>query len=208
MSRRAFTLVETLMALSLTAVLAAGCAMLVMEVTQAWSQREITPAFRRHVRGLGGFLEAAVAASAKDPAAARAGRFSVPPGMPAASPPALHLVLRNLGQSLPAPAGSNPDGEGWLLHEPDTGLVMLWRTDREKRLKDGELHRTVISPWCLGIDLLEYDVPRDRWRQISPGESDTARDTRSRVVIRLRRFGEAATLTLNLDPSPADAPAY
>lgn len=206
--RRGFTLVETLMALTLTAVLASGGAMLVLDITQAWAGRETGPAFRRHVRGLGAFLESGFFRATRNPQLVREGLLSVPPGSPPGTPPAPHLLLLNAGESVPAPGGGNPDGEGWIVHEPDTGLIMLWRTEREKREKDALLHRTVISPWCESFDILSYDTTRDQWSRWSPAVTDSARDSRTRMTLRMRRHGETAELNLSLDTPSVDAPAY
>lgn len=206
--RRGFTLVETLMAITLTAMLASGVAMLVFDIAQAGAVRETGPAFRRHVRGLGGMLENGFARSAQNPLFARVGLLSVPPESPPGTPPVPHLSLLNVGEIVPVPGGGNPDGEGWLIHDPDAGLVLLWCTEREKREKDSSLHRTVISPWCESLDILAYDTARDQWSRWSPAVTHSARDTRIRLSLRMRRHGETAEINLSMDTPPADAPSY
>ena len=84
--RRAFTLIEALLALTLTGVLAAGCMTLLMETVRARADLETAPLLARHVRGLGGFLEDAVHRTLSSTKVA--GLFSAPPGSPTGTPPA------------------------------------------------------------------------------------------------------------------------
>ena len=206
--RRAFTLVETLMALSLAAMLASGAAMLTLQVARHWSERETEPLFRRHVEGLSGFLEARLAQTRSDTLAVRAGLFSAPPGAKPGTPPAPRLLLRDIGTALPCPGEINPAGEGWLVHDPDRGLLLLWRTYRQRRDDDRALNVTLLSPWVTSLELLEYDGDRDDWHLHDPASPDLGRPLRKRLRLALKRFGSTAEIQLPLDPAPADAPEY
>lgn len=207
MSRRAFTLVETLMALTLTAILATGAAMLVVEITREWARRETGPAFRRHVGGLGGLLEKALADTRRAGSGAGA-LWEIPPGAPPTTPPALHLVLPDLAMVADVPAGTTPAGEGWLVVEKEAGLLLLWRTHREKRLDATATHRLVLSPWCESMVAAQYAPGVDRWTEFSPASPAPIGEVHRRVTLHLRRYGESADITLSPDPPAADAPAY
>lgn len=204
--RRAFTLIEALLALTLTGVLAAGCVTLLMEVTRARAELETAPILSRHTRGLGGFLEKSLAATFATPAGAAA-LFSTAPGSPPGTPPALHLRLDGMDE-LPAEGETRPTGEGWLRCEPDTGLVLDWRTDRQAKTDAGALTRTVLSPWVVGGTLACHDPERDAWYAYEPGRTALHPGLRVRLLLSLKRFGATSEIALSLDPPPAHAPAY
>lgn len=203
--RRAFTLVEALLALTLTGLLAAGCVTLLMETARARTELETAPLLARHVRGLGGFVENAVRRTLS--ASNAAGLFSAPPGSPVGTPPALHLRLDGMSE-LPVTDETRPTGEGWLSHEPEAGLVLLWRTDREAKADANRLTRTVLSPYVTEWATLEYDPARDIWGAYNPARADFIPGIRRRIFVRLKRFGETAELAVPLDSTNANAPAY
>jgi len=202
---RAFTLIEALMALSLTGLLAAGCVTLLMETARARAELETAPIFTRHVRGLGGFLETAVARTTAT--ANPAGLFSAPPGSPPGTPPALHLQLSDM-TVLPVAGETRPEGDGWLTMEKDAGLVLYWRTALAAKTDAATVKRTVLSPFVTDMTPLEYDPARDLWGTVDPSRPAGLIGMKRRALLRLRRFGETAEIVLNLDAPPAFAPAY
>jgi hypothetical protein len=183
--RRAFTLIEALLALTLTGLLAAGCVTLLMETARARAELETAPLLARHARGLGGFLENSVRRTLA----------------------ALHLRLDGMNE-LPVSDETRPTGEGWLSLEQDTGLVLQWRTDREAKADATRLNRTVISPYVVGWNSLVYDPTRDLWGADAPERPEFSANLKRRLLIRLRRFGETAELAVSLDAPPAHAPSY
>lgn len=203
--RRAFTLIESLLALTLTGLLATGCITLLMETARARTELETVPVLARHVRGLGGFLETAVRRTMAN--GNMAARFSTPPGAPVGTPPALCIRLDGMAE-LPVDGETRPTGEGWLTFEPETGLVLEWRTDRQAKENKEVTTRTVLSPFVTEWALLEYDPHRDTWIAFNPATQDSGRQVRRRLLIRVRRFGETAEMILPLDAAVPYAPNY
>lgn len=164
--RRAFTLMEMLIAIALFSVLLATSVAVLFQVSVAWSQQADDPVLDRHTENLDRFLRRIIAEKgASAPTDAQRAEenallaLTLPPDLPWIDP-----LVTDSGEI-----------EARLAHHDDGTLWLCWNTSAERK-KNPQLkaRATRISDWVASATLLDYDAKNDAWVPVFDPESDPA----------------------------------
>lgn len=162
--RRAFTLVETLLAMALfTGLLVASTAVLI-QVSQAWASQADDPIVDRHAEGLERFIRRVFAEStATGLTAPTADQVSSEGALLAVRPPS-DLPWTDLQ----AIAGGVITGR-LAIPPDDDGLWLYWNAANEStRDSSNEPHRILLSPWVREAQVYVYDATGQKWMPADP----------------------------------------
>lgn len=163
---RAFTLMETLLAVALLAGFLMAATALLFQVTSLWAAQSDDAMLDRHVDGVERFVRRLFAESG-------ASRVVSPTPEQQENEHAL-LALTGVSGDLPWVAPLVTRGGNFecrLSREDDGGLWLYWNTAGERVLGAVEPHRMLLSPW---VDLAAvYRLERDgrEWTEVEPGET-------------------------------------
>lgn len=164
--RRAFTLLEILLALALVGLLLVALNTFVFSMGELWGRGTDVRLFDQHVRAVTRFLDHELRAAALPPAA-RAN--SAPIGLQEVRPE--NGLTENL-LTFELPGGSRifnwpgqplPEVVCSLQVRPNEGLLLLWHSRLEKTFDTDPPRETVVSPLVskIGYDYFESDF--NRW---------------------------------------------
>ena len=208
-TRRAFTLLEILLALALVALLLVAMNTFVFSMGELWGQRTDLRLFDQHVRAVTRFLEHELRAAALPPAA-----------RPNSTPIALQEIRPQNGLmekmlTFELPAGSRlitwperplPEVVCSFQARPNEGLVLLWHSRLEKNFDTDPPRETVITPLVTALAYDYYDPDSNRWTtetvlKMNPqGEPMTPQ--RLRLTFSYNKLKEVSVVTL---PTPGEA---
>jgi prepilin-type N-terminal cleavage/methylation domain-containing protein len=217
--KRAFTLVELLLATALTGVLLTGVAAVTFNMLEAWTAQIEAPAFDRHVDGLRRALEECVAETNESTAVltereiggtipipattvrAATAIFSTPP----TSVGVEHApYLRITGAPGFLLTDSQPVGyvHAWLAVEGGAGLVLYWQTDDERTAGAEDTHRLVLSPWVTDATYKAYSETGGDWVDVDPTNPEAVESGSAIfMTLKLVRDGQTREILLPLADS-------
>jgi hypothetical protein len=164
---RAFTLLEILLALALTALVLVSLNVFVFSMGELWGRNTDVRLFDRHVQAVTRFLDRELRAASLPPAAA--------PGDTPIAPKEIRPqsgVTENL-LTFELPAGSRiltwpdrplPEVECSLQYRDREGLILLWHSRLEKKFQDDPPRETVITPLVTGMSYDYYDSDFKTWK--------------------------------------------
>ena len=169
-ARRAFTLVEVLIALAIAGLVMTAATSLLVTISKAWADRPATrDAFDAHVNGVGRFLAALMDKATMPPGSSAQGgpiRLDRPVGFSDADDPLISFFVREAPPLLVWPRGLAPRVHCYLFFEDGEGLSLLWYSDLQEmeRGEDGkpvlededDLFKTPISTLCEEITYCYY----------------------------------------------------
>lgn len=164
--RRAFTLIEVLMAIALFAGFLTAAVAILFQVSVAWANQADDPIADRHAEGLNRFLRLAVNEGG-------AAGITAPTATQVSEEHAL-LSVRPAGD-LPIFEDLTTAGgaiEARLCMPPDGGLWLTWNTVGERTQNTSRPHRTRLSPWVTEATLMVYDPNTSRWIEYVPGDTN------------------------------------
>lgn len=186
-ARRGFTLIEMLLALSLVGILFGAMTYLLGTVSLLWLGSKQQDFFPQHVEGVTLFLNEslrraeAVSAptntggggnAAEDgnlsPSAQNAQGLPVewarPPGWNDVRDPLLLFRQKETPALFVREGESLPNINCYLHLDDREGLSILWYSDLEEEVEDeGDLYRTLISPYITRIEYCYYDEEQNEW---------------------------------------------
>ncbi|MGH7944521.1 MAG: prepilin-type N-terminal cleavage/methylation domain-containing protein [Opitutaceae bacterium] len=207
--RRAFTLLEILLALALVGLLLVSLNTFVFSMGELWGQRTDLRLFEQHVRAVTRFLEHELRAAALPPAA-----------RPNSTPIALQEVQPQNGMmekmlTFELPAGSRlftwperplPEVVCSFQARPNEGLVLLWHSRLEKNFDTDPPRETVVTPLVSGLVYDYYDADTNRWTTESALKMDSQGQPmtpqRLRLKFAYRKLARESIVTL---PTPGEA---
>jgi len=224
--RSAFTLVELVVAIGLTAILLTGLSIVTANILGFWAEQAEDPLFDRHIDGLRRALEECVAQtvdydSGAATAAAQTSASTASGSTTAAStvnPGALRTVSRVFTEA-PSSTGLTrapylfitgappflvgdtlPAGyaRAWLAAENEE-LVLYWQTTTERTQTPDDTHRFVLSTYLSDMTFTAYNATNDEWQDVDP--DDTSSVTSGSAVFMKLEFshrGQIREFTLPL----------
>jgi prepilin-type N-terminal cleavage/methylation domain-containing protein len=166
-SRRAFTLLEIIVALALVALVLIAMNTFVFSMGELWGRGTDARLFDQHVRAVSRFLENELRAAVLPPAA-RPGDTSIAPqeirpqsGM---SDNLLTFELPAGSRLLQWPEGrALPDVVCSLQAREHEGLILLWHSKLETRFADDPPRETVVTPMVTALNYDYYDPNFKHW---------------------------------------------
>ena len=164
--RRAFTLLEMLLALALVALLLVAMSSFLFSMGELWGRRADVRLLDQHVRAVTRFLAQDLRTAALPPfGRADAATFSLPEVRPRAG-----LIERLFTFELPAgsrlcdwPGPPLPEVVCSLQVRTNQGLLLLWQSRLERGFGEEAPRETLISPLVTGISFDYYDPEARRW---------------------------------------------
>lgn len=212
-NRRAFTLMEVLLALALVALVLTGLNTFIFSMGELWGRNSDLRLFEQHVRAVTRFLEHELRAAALPPAARAnstpiAGQEIRPQN--GAMENMLTFELPGGSRLLSWPDRPLPEVVCSFQVRPNEGLILLWHSRLEKNFDTDTPRETVVTPFVTALSYEYYDADFNRWTV----ETQLKRDQQSQVMtpqrLRLKftqgRFTVESVVTL---PVPGEGlPAF
>jgi prepilin-type N-terminal cleavage/methylation domain-containing protein len=204
---RAFTLVETLLALALLTSLLLAVNLFLFSMGELWGQNRQQRLFDQHVRAVTRYLDELIARGALVVEPGRELRVASPEGL---GQPRLTFDLAAGDRLLPWPETPLPDVECALTTETGRGLVLSWHSRWETGFKDRPPRTLVVSPLVQRMDYLYYNDGTRVWRaEAAPprAQADTWElPARLRLHFQHDRF--AADTVVTIPPRLPALPAF
>ncbi len=208
-SRRAFTLIEILLAITLVALLLVALNTFVFSLGELWGQRADERLFEQHARAVTRFLEHELRAAALPPAA----RADSTPIALQEIKPQQGMMEKLLTFELPGgsrllnwPERPLPEVVCSLQVRPGEGLVLLWHSRLEKNFDTEPPRETVITPLVSALSYDYYDTDLRRWTNETALKLDPQGQPLAPQRVRLKftynRLTRESVLTL---PQPGEA---
>lgn len=167
MKRRAFTLLEIMVALAITGMLMVALNAFIFSMGELWGRNSDVRLFDQHVRAVTRFLEHELRAAARPPAASadEAPITAQEIRMQAGQTETLltfelfegSRIFNWPGQPLPEVVCSLDVREG-------AGLLFLWHSRLEKNFADQPPRETVVSPLVSAMSYDYYDADFKNWK--------------------------------------------
>jgi prepilin-type N-terminal cleavage/methylation domain-containing protein len=164
--RRAFTLLEILLAIALVGLMLVALNTFVFSMGELWGRNSDVRLFDRHARAVTRFLQEELRIAALPPAA----RAGTAPIAPQEIRPANGSTDNLLTFELPAgcrliawPGPPLPEVVCSLQLRDRAGLWLLWHSRLETHFADDPPHETQITPLVTGMEYDYYDADSRRW---------------------------------------------
>ena len=166
MKRRAFTLVEILLAMALVGLVLVALNTFVFSMGELWGRNSDARLFDQHVRAVTRFLQREALEASLPPAAAV---NSAPIGVQEVS--AEGLPQENLvtymkltgGRILHWPESPLPEVFCSLQVRRGQGLFLLWHSDLENHFNDDPPRETLVSPFVTALAYDYFDTDFNKW---------------------------------------------
>ena len=155
---RAFTLIETLIAIVLFAGLLTAATAVLIQVSEMWASQADDPIIDRHVDGLERFVRRVFSESGPTGVTAPTTDQMAQEGALLAVVPPADLPWTDV-QAL---AGGAISGR-FALPPNDGGLWLYWNTARETSTGVTDPHRVLLSPWVVSAQIFIYDATNTKW---------------------------------------------
>lgn len=160
--RKAFTVIEVILAMSVSAIVMFGCASLMYDMVAVSDRLERSWTLKSHADGVERFVRSAVASSlilhpsrVQDVLATYPSKtmcLSQPPEMDSSSDYYLTFGINGSHPLFVSPTGFSPAKICWLYHAEDEGLSLIWRhANAEFENSDAGIYKTKISPFVKEI---------------------------------------------------------
>ena len=174
--KRAFTLLEILVALALTALVVVGLNTFIFSMGELWGRNSDLRLFDRHVRAVSRFLENELRVAALPPNGnAKLSPFPVE-DIRTQSNGTETLMTFELPQGCRLfvwPGQPLPEVICALSVRQGTGLVMLWHSRLEKNFDDVPPRETVVSPLVTELSYDYYDDGFKNWKNQTTLQKDS-----------------------------------
>jgi prepilin-type N-terminal cleavage/methylation domain-containing protein len=179
--RRAFTLLEILLALSLVGLVLVSMNTFVFSMGELWGRNSDLRLFDQHARAVTRFLERELRTAAFPPAG-RAGAEAISVqevrAQSGVSENLLTFELPEGSRLLTWPDRPLPEVVCSLQVREREGLLLLWHSRLEKRFAEDPPRETVITPLVSAITYDYYDPAFKNWKN----ETQLRRDNENRLV--------------------------
>lgn len=211
--RRAFTLIELMLALALVGLVMVGLNTFVFSMTELWGRNAEPRRFDQHVRAVTRYLERELRTAALPPAATtqnpgvRVGPLQTAAGL---TEDLLQFDLPAGSRLLEWPERPLPEVACALAVRREEGLVLLWHSRLERDFESDPPRETVISPLATALAYDYYDEGFRRWETLpslrKTGTGELELPGRVRISFAYKALTREALITL---PRPGEGlPVY
>ena len=179
--RRAFTLLEILLALSLVGLVLVSMNTFVFSMGELWGNNGDLRLFDQHARAVTRFLENELRAAAFPPAARQGADAISAQEVRAQGGVTENLLTFELPEGsrlLTWPVRPLPEVVCSLQVREREGLLLLWHSRLEKRFADDAPRETVITPLVTSMTFDYYDPAFKNWKN----EPQLRRDSENRLT--------------------------
>jgi prepilin-type N-terminal cleavage/methylation domain-containing protein len=188
MSRRAFTLIEVVMAMALAGLVLVGLNTFIFSMSELWGKNSDVRLFDQHVRAVTRFLQREMVRATLPPSASmNATPVGVQPVTPAGLGQDNLITYMQLSGSriLSWPETPLPEVFCSLQVRRDKGLVMLWHSDLENHFNDDPPRETLVSPFVTALAYDYFDTDFNKWTTETVIRTDSSNNPVAPQRIRL-----------------------
>lgn len=213
MNRRGFTLLETMIALALAALLMVGLNTFIFSMGELWGRNTDLRLFDQHVRAVARFLDNELRAAALPPAGSSdAAAFSVEEirTQAGATEPLITFELPEGSRIFNWPGQPLPDVVCSLSFREGAGLLMLWHSRLEKDFDDQPPRETLVSPLVSGLIYDYYDESFKNWKSETAPRRDSQGqyEVPARLRVKFTYAGRSQTVVVVMPSATQGLPAF
>jgi len=204
----AFTLLEILLALALTALVLVSLNVFVFSMGELWGRNSDVRLFDRHVRAVTRFLENELRTAALPPSVAAGAAPIVPQEIKPASGTTDNLITFELpagNRLLVWPDRPLPEVVCSLQARDREGLVLLWHSRLETKFSDDPPRETVITPFVTALAYDYYDPDFKTWKTETTIRKDNTGQLQTPQRLRLKfAYGKMKRESVIALPAPTE----
>lgn len=205
--RKAFTLIEVVIAVALAGVLLTAASGVVMNVVRIWEKSGDVASLDRHLSGLGRFL-GVLADAQKNLRIARTSDGKNVAGCAWTRPPGLDETFPRfeIAETFPLFALNEkpqPKLEAWLFWDA-AGLWLISQSTRQKHEDETAASWTLLSPFLESVSVYAWDAESGDWERVDSVDESVIQSRSLRLRFRFRDGKIARERTLKL--SGAETP--
>ncbi len=208
MNRRAFTLLEILLALALTALVLVSLNVFVFSMGELWGRNSEARLFDRHVRAVTRFLEEELHTAALPPYSSAGKTPIVPQEIKPPNGSTENLLTFELtagNRLLVWPDRPLPEVVCSLQARERDGLVLLWHSRLEQKFADDPPRETVITPLVTSLAYDYYDPDFRTWKTEETIRKNNAGQLQTPQRLRLRfAYGKLKRESVITLPAPTE----
>ena len=169
-----FTLLEVLMALTLSAVLLVAALAHIISLANIWAVSDSDDFFRQHVDGVTLFLSNSFARSEgmENEEEGEPVVWGRPPGYTEFDPPLLTFSLKESPPLLVWEERTLPGITAHLFHNTRGELTLIWHSRHSDLEEEDEVRQTQISTFVKKIEYCYYDTEGKQWEMFDRPEED------------------------------------
>ena len=164
-SKRAFTLIEVLLAIVLAGALIIAANMFLLSMGELWGRGSQERLFDQHVRGVSRFLDSLVRQAVPSGDNGEVFTMDSPKGYESIANPLLSFEVDQAPGICVWPGKPLPRVVVWLNVTRDDGLVLLWKSRLEEDFGDVAPRATQISRFVTHVEYEYYDDDRKEWQE-------------------------------------------
>lgn len=164
--RKAFTLIEVLLALAVGSMLLVAASAMAVDLTRIWWQSGRADYYVEHIDGVESFLRHLIdQAETGGPEGRRLPvEWRRPPATSDLQEPFLSLALAESPPALLAETESPPPGVSLYLHfDRNSGLSLVWHSRLQLVEDEDDLYTTPVSSFVREVEYAYYDRENERW---------------------------------------------
>jgi prepilin-type N-terminal cleavage/methylation domain-containing protein len=211
--RRAFTLIEILLAVALLGALLLALNVFIFSMGEIWGRGGEQRLFNEHVRAVTRHVEKLVRAAALAPVALQGDDPALTVTeirVSGGKEPLVTFELPAGDRVLPWPGPPLPDVVCALAAVSGQGLVIYWHSRHELGFEDDPPRSTVLSPLVSAVSYDYYQEDFRTWRNETKPQRDSKGQWLPPARLRLRfTYGQMTTETTIVLPAPGGAlPAF
>jgi prepilin-type N-terminal cleavage/methylation domain-containing protein len=207
-NRRAFTLLEILVALALVALVVVALNTFIFSMGELWGRNNDVRLFDQHVRNVTRFLQNELRSAALPPAALPNESAIAPQEVKARNgltEPLLTFELPGGTRLITWPDRPLPDVVCSLTVRNGEGLILLWHSRVEKRFEQDPPRESVITPLVTGMSYDYYNPDFRNWRTENTLIKDSDGKIKAPQRLRLKfTYGRLTRETMVALPVPVE----
>ena len=209
--RRAFTLLEVVIAIALAGILLTASAGVVMNTVNLWDKSENIASLDRHLAGLDRFLSALIETQKTTQVAqSSTGKkivgctWTQPPDKDESFP---QFTLTEAYPILQLEEKPAPKITVWLYWDND-GLWLISQSPRQRNDNESNVSFTLLSPLLDSVRILVWEEEAGTWEAVDTVESETLQSRALRLALRFNENGKTRERVFTLSKVLAGGITY